>query len=493
MVPASGDLTQPLDYEGIKALAEALHRPAETLIALSSSNDPFYLPPRRQMAAEWFATEIWPLLLNIEDGVHVRRVHYVLVSLPARDRPRKPDGKAYENTFNDWRLLVDASRDARELGFVDAGDFVDRRAAEPVVYIPEDEDSEAVITVIGGEIDDHSDSVPAFTYTPRYYAFPDPPDYDITPPEIAEPYAIEIWVEKSTMGDVLEPIARRHGATLITGVGELSLTRVHEHVQRVIAHRRQTRILYISDFDPAGNDMPVSIARKIEFLLRRDGLDLDIRLDPLLLTREQVEQYGLPRIPIKDSEARKAAFEERFGEGAVELDALEALHPGELARLVIERIAVYRAPTEAAREDIAHAAYYFEQDAEAIRQSVLAEHADTLERLRAQFDEMRAAIRPHQNALTAIAAEFAERYSGPIAEHIAAINEQVAAFYERASEVWSDIADDLEDRAPDPDAVEWPEPYAADESDEQLFQSERSYVEQIGFGPPGQAGRAAPA
>jgi hypothetical protein len=108
MGTADADLTQPLTYEDIKALAAKLGRPAETLIALSPSNDPFYLPPRRQTAAEWFATEIWPLLLNIEGGVHVRRVHYVLVSLPARDRPKKPDGKAYENTFDDWRRLVDA-------------------------------------------------------------------------------------------------------------------------------------------------------------------------------------------------------------------------------------------------------------------------------------------------------------------------------------------------------------------------------------------------
>jgi hypothetical protein len=35
---------------------------------------------------------------------------------------------------------------------------------------------------------------------------------------------------------------------------------------------------------------------------------------------------------------------------------------------------------------------------------------------------------------------------------------------EQAGEVWSDIADDLEVRAPDPDAVEWPEPFDADES-----------------------------
>ena len=79
---------------------------------------------------------------------------------------------------------------------------------------------------------------------------------------------------------------------------------------------------------PAG--MPVSIARKIEHILRREGHDLDILLDPLLLTAEQVEHFDLPRIPIKDSDQRKGQFEARHGTGAVELDALEAIHPASL-------------------------------------------------------------------------------------------------------------------------------------------------------------------
>ena len=44
--------------------------------------------------------------------------------------------------------------------------------------------------------------------------------------------------------------------------------------------------------------------------------------------------YNLPRTPIKDTERRKDKFEQTFGVGATELDALEALHPGELARLL---------------------------------------------------------------------------------------------------------------------------------------------------------------
>ena len=76
-------------------------------------------------------------------------------------------------------------------------------------------------------------------------------------PDIVEDYAIEIWAEKSTMNDVLEPLARRLDVTLVTGVGELSHTHCNMLVKRALAHGRKTRILYISDFDPAGDGMPV--------------------------------------------------------------------------------------------------------------------------------------------------------------------------------------------------------------------------------------------
>jgi hypothetical protein len=70
------------------------------------------------------------------------------------------------------------------------------------------------------------------------------------PPEIVEPYAIEVWAEKSTMNDVLVPLARRLNVTVVTGVGELSHTHCNKLVKRVLEHGRKTRILYIADFDP---------------------------------------------------------------------------------------------------------------------------------------------------------------------------------------------------------------------------------------------------
>ena len=73
--------------------------------------------------------------------------------------------------------------------------------------------------------------------------------------------------------------------------------------------------------------MPKAVARKVEFTIAKFNLDVDLELIPLVLTPDQCRDYRLPRTPIKESERRKDRFEQTFGVGATELDALEALHP----------------------------------------------------------------------------------------------------------------------------------------------------------------------
>jgi hypothetical protein len=476
--------SQPLDYDDVKALSARLGRPASALVALSKTRDPFFVSPARVRAAEWFA-DIFEAYAPV-GRVHLRRLHYWAVNLPAAQRPAMLNGAPYENSHACWRALSGASVDARTLGLVDADAFDDRRnGAPPFLFEPDDEDEAAMVTTLGAEVPEPSQEGPPFSpYTPSSDVFPDLPEgYDVDAPSIAEPYAIEIWVEKSTVNDILLPIARRHGVTVVSGLGELSLTLVDRLIERVGEHGRKTRIFYISDYDPAGVNMPCSIARKIELYIRRDDLDLDIRLHPLVMTSDQIERYDLPRIPIKDTESRKGKFEERFGEGGVELDALEAIHPGELARIVSEAIAVYRQPAERVREEIESAAADFQADCAEVRDQVLAAHAEPLARLRAEFSTLRAEISEHQQTLREISDEIAERYQERIDEAVSAIEELRQQFAERAEEVFSAINTDLEAAAPDPDEVDWPTAAdaVADEDDDALFDSARGYLEQMTF------------
>jgi hypothetical protein len=56
---------------------------------------------------------------------------------------------------------------------------------------------------------------------------------------------------------------------------------------------------------------------------------------------------------------------------------------------------------------------------------------------------------------------------------------QIAAWRKLAKLVWRDIAKDLKANAPDPDEIDWPVPADGDEDDDPLFDSTRSYIEQI--------------
>jgi hypothetical protein len=66
--------------------------------------------------------------------------------------------------------------------------------------------------------------------------------------------------------------------------------------------------------------------------------NLDIQLQPVCLTHDQCVEYRLPRTPIKQSERRGARFEVRYGQGATEVDAFEALHPGALRHILVREI-----------------------------------------------------------------------------------------------------------------------------------------------------------
>ncbi len=143
------------------------------------------------------------------------------------------------------------------------------------------------------------------------------------------------------MNDVLIPLCRQYGAVLQTGLGELSITATLAAVSRLQQAEKPARILYVSDFDPAGQSMPVAVSRKIEYFVRTLDLDVDVRLFPVILTLDQVRRYQLPRTPIKETERRRESFEGRHGEGAVELDALEALYPGELQDILSQYLEMY--------------------------------------------------------------------------------------------------------------------------------------------------------
>ena len=306
-----------------RSLAAAAGLPLNALAPMAPANDPFLADTSaRKSAAEWFAESL--MGTGFGSGIHVRRVHYRLVSAP---KPLiKPDGSPYENTEKCWKFLVNASRDARYLGLIPNITFVDRRNPDPIINLKSDEP-----VTMGVEETQFYDCLYEFPFLPEYEFKGQP----------SSPFLVEVWCEKSTMNDVLEPLCVARGVNLVTGAGEMSETATRLFVNRALTTGKRARIFYISDFDPAGRSMPLAVSRRIEFLLDQEQADLSVKLIPIVLNEKQCAEYHLPRTPIKETERRAAKFEARFGSGATELDALEAIHPGALKRIVTESIGRY--------------------------------------------------------------------------------------------------------------------------------------------------------
>ena len=191
--------------------------------------------------------------------------------------------------------------------------------------------------------------------------------------------------------------------------------------------------------------MPKAVARKVEFTLVKFDLDVDLELIPLVLTPDQCRDYRLPRTPIKESERRKDKFEQTFGVGATELDALEALHPGEMARFLEAEIDNFL------DGDLHHRVQREMWDQQLqikkIETTVREKHSGTIEELEASFQE---------------------------------IVELLQGWEDEAEELWGKIKAELEQQLPDLSDVEVPRPKVSGETERfVLFDSKRDYFTQL--------------
>jgi hypothetical protein len=435
-------------HEDIMRLAIELNRPAETLRALAELNDPFYIRPSRIRDAEWFA-DVWQRF-GLGKQRHVHGMHYALV-VRTKGEVVMPNGQSYENTRECDNYLARAARDARYLGLIPPESIADHRNSEVKIH----HRLHGEPAVGGAEESD----VPDFHVPEIDLSFPEPPRLAISKPVIPQRYMVEIWVEKSTQNDILDPLGVQYGVNVFPGLGQSSETRCRELVERAQRAGKPVRILYISDFDPAGDNMPVAAARKIEFWIRMLAPDLDVQVRHVMLTAEQCRRYQLPRKPIKAGERQIPGWESRHGEGATELDALEALYPDEFRRIVVNEIERYFDGSLEARIDEVHA--NVTAQLESINAEVNTEHESAIASARAAYRDLLDRVNAR---LRQVEEEFRREF------------EDLA---ERENSRARAIAELLDGRSPDLDAVKWPEPVQGDEDPNPLFDSARDYIEQI--------------
>lgn len=288
------------------------------LTVLAPQNDPYRIDtPARHRDGEWLA--ITARELGLARKIHLRGLHYMVIGRP------KPDGSPYTNTEADWLWLSgDAGKAARFLGYIPFDQIVDQRNAEPTVRLFTAPDPRAYIST-GVRVDiPNADDIEPWVFADGF--------------EGVQPHKLVLIGEKSSLTEVLAPIAAEHQADLYLPTGEPSDTMLHQMARIGSEDGRPMVVFYFSDCDPAGWQMPISVARKLQAFKTALFPGLEFEVHRVALTPDQVREYGLPSTPLKDTEKRGDAWQAAMGVEQTEIDALASLQPQLLRRIATEAI-----------------------------------------------------------------------------------------------------------------------------------------------------------
>ena len=399
-------------------------RPKEELTLTSPRRDPLNAGTTtlRHRVAAWGGL-LWKYAVasRRDDAIHGRGVHYVTVSSgvtvlspnpKTEDNPHGTEWTEYANTQQCYEYLADALKNARVLGYIPQTGIIDEkntqyeyRTRSGEHTLPDDDrlDIRSFRAVA-------TPSPPSFSASARREwgedasGFNPPETYadlavaSLTPElmksvnvdaEAEQPYHVEVWSEKSLPSEVRSAARTAGAGAVVEGEGCMSLTQAFEFGERVDRVGKPAVVLYLADFDPAGDDMPAQAANKFEWLSQNPQVDLSERVyvERLALTAAQVAKHDLPRQPLDADEAadgytaRIEDFEQRHGAGATELNALEA-DLDLYQRIVRDAVGQYRDPdldrkARDAREEYREAC----EDAirEAVEESDVAEYLDGLD------------------------------------------------------------------------------------------------------------------
>jgi len=146
----------------------------------------------------------------------------------------------------------------------------------------------------------------------------------------------EVWIEKDALVGVIEGVCNDHRVPFFACRGYVSQSEAYDAGKRFERTRRAGQtplILHLGDHDPSGLDM----TRDIKARLTMFGGKIAVRR--LALNMGQIDQYGPPPNPAKDTDARFEGYQEEFGDSSWELDALDPdvisdLIRDELARVI---------------------------------------------------------------------------------------------------------------------------------------------------------------
>ena len=149
----------------------------------------------------------------------------------------------------------------------------------------------------------------------------------------SQPNHIELFCEKNTVNSILMPVAYEFTMPLTSGRGYCSIPPRHGMAQRFKASGKEKLIvLLLSDHDPEGCDLIETFPRSM-----RDDFGVEsVYPIRVALTRDQVDEYGLPsNLFAKASSSRHKTYVQQHGDHVWELDALSPEQLQDITRKAI--------------------------------------------------------------------------------------------------------------------------------------------------------------
>lgn len=143
---------------------------------------------------------------------------------------------------------------------------------------------------------------------------------------------VEVWFEKEGLSKIFHDTIHPYCIRGVVCRGYQSVTFIADFYKRAVNamnNGQKPIVLYFGDLDPSGVQMLEATQETLEDEL---GL-LGVEFHRVALNPDQVEEYDLPRDPTsaKKTDTRYKKYAERYGDLAVEIDAL---HPERLKQII---------------------------------------------------------------------------------------------------------------------------------------------------------------
>ena len=146
-----------------------------------------------------------------------------------------------------------------------------------------------------------------------------------------QPKRVEVWVEKDALSQVIEQAADPFDVPTFATKGYMSSSSAwdaaHNRFRKWADREQEVVIIHLADHDPSGVHMTKDVEERIELYgrgYRDEHKPLQLQVERLALTLDQVEEHNPPPNPAKESDSRMPAYVAEFGiTTSWELDALD--------------------------------------------------------------------------------------------------------------------------------------------------------------------------